>query len=167
VSVNEVSVPHTGRITSFKVMRSSASYFLGDQNNDSLQRIYGVSFPDKKLMAEHLHFLEEAAKRDHRKIGREQELFLFDELSPGSAMFLPRGIIIYNALMDMLKSEYWTRGYQEVSSPNMFNSKLWVRSGHWQNYSEDMFIFEVEREKWALKPMNCPGVRTVAMLSSH
>lgn len=124
-------------------MRSSASYFLGDQNNDSLQRIYGVSFPDKKLMAEHLLFLEEAAKRDHRKIGVEQELFIFNSLSPGSAMFLPRGIIIYNALMDMLRSEYWNRNYSEVSSPNMFNSKLWLQSGHWQNYHEDMFVFEV------------------------
>ncbi|KAL9090968.1 MAG: hypothetical protein Q9159_001711 [Coniocarpon cinnabarinum] len=150
-------VPHTGRIKSFKVMKNSASYFLGDAKNDSLQRIYGVSFPDKKLMDEHLKYLEEAAKRDHRKIGKEQELFFFHDMSPGSCFFLPHGTIIYNALQAFIREEYWKRGYQEVISPNMFHSDLWKRSGHWQHYSEDMFTFEVEKDKWALKPMNCPG----------
>jgi threonyl-tRNA synthetase len=150
-------VPHTGRIKQFKVMKNSASYFLGDANNDSLQRIYGVSFPDKDRMQEHLKYLEEAAKRDHRKIGKEQELFFFHEYSPGSCFFLPHGMIIYNTLMAYLKEQYWKRGYQEVGSPNMYNSALWKTSGHWQHYSEDMFTFDVEKEKWALKPMNCPG----------
>ncbi|KAF2738319.1 threonyl-tRNA synthetase-like protein [Polyplosphaeria fusca] len=150
-------VPHTGRIKQFKVMKNSASYFLGDAKNDSLQRIYGVSFPDKDQMAAHLKYLEEAAKRDHRKIGREQELFFFHEWSPGSCFFLPHGMTIYNTLMEFLRQEYWKRGYQEVGSPNMFNSALWKVSGHWQHYQEDMFTFEVEKEKWALKPMNCPG----------
>jgi len=150
-------VPHTGRIKSFKIMKNSASYFLGDNQNDSLQRIYGVSFPDNKLMQEHLHYLEEAAKRDHRKIGREQELFFFHELSPGSCFFLPHGTIIYNTLQALLREEYWKRGYQEVTTPNMFNHKLWLTSGHWQHYKDDMFTFDVEKEAWALKPMNCPG----------
>lgn len=150
-------VPHTGRIKQFKIMKNSASYFLGDANNDSLQRIYGVSFPDKDRMQEHLKYLEEAAKRDHRKIGKEQELFFFHEYSPGSCFFLPHGMIIYNTLLSYLKEQYWKRGYQEVGSPNMYNSALWKTSGHWQHYSEDMFTFEVEKEKWALKPMNCPG----------
>ena len=150
-------VPHTGRIKSFKVMKNSASYFLGDAANDSLQRIYGVSFPDKKLMDEHLKYLEEAAKRDHRKIGKDQELFFFHDWSPGSCFFLPHGTIIYNALQAFLREEYWKRGYQEVVTPNMFHSELWKRSGHWQHYSEDMFTFDVEKDKWALKPMNCPG----------
>jgi threonyl-tRNA synthetase len=150
-------VPHTGRIKQFKVMKNSASYFLGDAKNDSLQRIYGVSFPDKEQMQAHLKYLEEAAKRDHRKIGKEQELFFFHDYSPGSCFFLPHGMIIYNTLMAFLKEEYWKRGYQEVGSPNMFNSTLWKTSGHWQHYSEDMFTFDVEKEKWALKPMNCPG----------
>ncbi|KAF9731302.1 hypothetical protein PMIN02_010083 [Paraphaeosphaeria minitans] len=150
-------VPHTGRIKQFKVMKNSASYFLGDANNDSLQRIYGVSFPDKDRMQEHLKYLEEAAKRDHRKIGKEQELFFFHEYSPGSCFFLPHGMIIYNTLNAYLKEQYWKRGYQEVGSPNMYNSALWKTSGHWQHYSEDMFTFEVEKEQWALKPMNCPG----------
>lgn len=150
-------VQHTGRIKAFSIMKNSASYFLGDAKNDSLQRIYGVSFPDKKSLDEHKHLLAEAAKRDHRKIGQEQELFFFNQMSPGSAFFLPHGMIIYNALMSFLKEEYWSRGYQEVATPNMYNSELWKRSGHWQHYKDDMFTFDVEKDKWALKPMNCPG----------
>ncbi|EGP83274.1 threonine--tRNA ligase, partial [Zymoseptoria tritici IPO323] len=150
-------VPNTGRIKAFDIMKNSASYFLGDAKNDSLQRIYGVSFPDKKALEEHKHMLEEAAKRDHRKIGQEQELFFFHQMSPGSAFFLPHGMIIYNALLSFIKEEYWKRGYQEVASPNMYNSALWKQSGHWQHYHEDMFTFEVEKDQWALKPMNCPG----------
>jgi threonyl-tRNA synthetase len=145
------------RIKAFKILKHSSSYFLGDQKNDSLQRIYGVSFPDKKDLKAHLEMLEEAAKRDHRRIGIDQELFFFDQQSPGSAFFLPHGMRIYNTLMAFLRSEYWNRGYQEVSSPNMFNSSLWKSSGHWQHYSEDMFVLDIEKEKWALKPMNCPG----------
>lgn len=150
-------VPHTGRIETFAVMKNSASYFLGDKNNDSLQRIYGVSFPDKKQMAEHKKFLEEAAKRDHRKIGRDQELFFFHELSPGSAMWLPHGTRIYNTITSFLKEQYWKRGYNEVISPNMYNSELWKTSGHWDYYKDDMFTFGVEKDTFALKPMNCPG----------
>jgi threonyl-tRNA synthetase len=150
-------VPHTGRIKTFKLLKNSASYFLGDSNNDSLQRLYGISFPDKKQMDEHLKFLEEAAKRDHRKIGREQELFMFNEMSPGSAFWLPHGARIYSAMMDFLRSEYRKRGYEEVITPNMYNAKLWETSGHWANYKENMFTFDVEKEKFGLKPMNCPG----------
>lgn len=150
-------VPHTGRIKQFKIMKNSASYFLGDPTNDSLQRIYGISFPEKKLMDDHLHYLEEAAKRDHRKLGKEQELFFFHEMSPGSCFFLPNGMIIYNTLQKFLRDEYWSRGYQEVNTPNMYNSALWKQSGHWDHYKDDMFTFEVEKEQWALKPMNCPG----------
>ncbi|KAJ2080181.1 threonyl-tRNA synthetase [Coemansia sp. RSA 988] len=150
-------VPNTGNITAFAVLRNSASYFLGDSNNDSLQRVYGISFPDKKKLAEHKKFLEEAAKRDHRKIGREQELFFFHDLSPGSAFFLPHGARIYNTLVSFIREQYWERGFEEVVSPNMFNVKLWQQSGHWQNYQEDMFKLDVEKETFALKPMNCPG----------
>ncbi|KAI9666500.1 MAG: threonyl-tRNA synthetase [Bathelium mastoideum] len=150
-------VPNTGRIKTFDILRSSASYFLGDQNNDSVQRIYGISFPDKKQMEEHKKYLEEAAKRDHRRIGKDQELFFFHEFSPGSCFFLPHGTIIVNALMKFLRNEYWRRDYQEVQSPNAFNAELWKRSGHWQHYKDDMFTFEVEKDGWALKPMNCPG----------
>lgn len=150
-------IPHTGKIKSFKVLKNSSSYFLGDSTNDSLQRVYGISFPDKKLMDEHLKFLKEASERDHRKIGKEQELFFFNELSPGSAFWLPHGARIYNGLCEMLRSEYKQRGYEEVITPNMYNSKLWETSGHWGNYKENMFTFDVEKDHFGLKPMNCPG----------
>ncbi|KAL0061666.1 threonyl-tRNA synthetase [Marasmius tenuissimus] len=166
-------IPHTGKIKAFMVTKASvppifhvpcltpsqnsASYFLGDAKNDSLQRIYGISFPDKKQLAQHKEWLAEAAKRDHRKIGREQDLFFFNDLSPGSCFWLPHGTRIYNNLIELLRSEYWKRDYQEVISPNMFHTKLWETSGHWQNYDDGMFALDVEKEKWALKPMNCPG----------
>lgn len=150
-------VPNTGRIKAMKVLKNSSSYFLGDSTNDSLQRIYGISFPDKKLMTEHMKFLEEAASRDHRKIGREQDLFFFHEMSPGSCFWLPHGTRIYNKLCDLLRTEYRKRGYDEVITPNMYNSKLWETSGHWGNYKENMFTFDVEKETYGLKPMNCPG----------
>ncbi|KAK4653208.1 threonyl-tRNA synthetase [Podospora pseudocomata] len=150
-------VPDTGRIEAFAIMKNSSSYFLGDANNDSLQRIYGVSFPDKKQMAAHKKFLEEAAKRDHRLIGKQQELFYFEECSPGSAMWLPHGMRIHNAIMDYIKEEYWARGYDEVMTPNMFNVSLWEQSGHLAHYKEDMFLLDVDKEQFGLKPMNCPA----------
>ncbi|ODV94343.1 hypothetical protein PACTADRAFT_4287 [Pachysolen tannophilus NRRL Y-2460] len=150
-------IPHTGRIKSIKILKNSSSYFLGDSNNDSLQRVYGISFPDKKLMDQHLKFLEEAAARDHRKLGKELELFFFNEMSPGSCFWLPHGTRIYNTLVDMMRTEYRKRGYDEVITPNMFSTKLWETSGHWENYKENMFSFEVEKETYGLKPMNCPG----------
>ncbi|KAK3941197.1 hypothetical protein QBC46DRAFT_383503 [Diplogelasinospora grovesii] len=150
-------VPHTSRIEAFAVMKNSSSYFLGDANNDTLQRIYGVSFPDKKQMAAHKKFLEEAAKRDHRLIGKQQELFYFEECSPGSTMWLPHGMRIHNAIMEYIKEEYWQRGYDEVMTPNMFNTSLWEQSGHLAHYKEDMFILDVDKEQFGLKPMNCPA----------
>lgn len=150
-------VQHTGRVKSFKLLKNSAAYFLGDSNNESLQRLYGVSFPDKKRLDAHIKFLEEAANRDHRKIGREQELFMFHEMSPGSAFWLPHGARIYDAMMTYIKEEYRRRGFEEVITPNMYNSKLWETSGHWANYKDNMFTFDVEKEKFGLKPMNCPG----------
>ncbi|KAJ9060461.1 threonyl-tRNA synthetase [Entomophthora muscae] len=150
-------VPHTGKVKSFAILKNSSSYFLGNANNESLQRIYGISFPDSKQMTEYKHFLAEAAKRDHRKIGREQELFFFHELSPGSCFFLPHGARIYNTLIDYTRNEYRKRGFQEVVTPNVYDIKLWETSGHWENYKENMFSFEVENSTFALKPMNCPG----------
>ncbi|OCF35327.1 threonine-tRNA ligase [Kwoniella heveanensis BCC8398] len=150
-------VPHTGRIKALAVTKNSSSYFLGDAKNDTFQRVYGMSFPDNQQMKEYKKYLEEAAKRDHRRIGKDQELFVFNDLSPGSAFFLPHGMRIYNTLMNFIKDEYFKRGFSEVGSPNMFNSKLWQTSGHWQNYAEDMFQLKVDEEQFALKPMNCPG----------
>lgn len=150
-------VPDTGRIEAFSIMKNSASYFLGNQENDSLQRVYGVSFPDKKLMAEHKKFLEEAAKRDHRKIGKDQELFFFDPLSPGSAFWEPHGARVFNKIVEFLKEQYWDRDFDEVITPNMFHSDLWKQSGHWQHYKDDMFIQKVDKDDFGLKPMNCPA----------
>ncbi|KAF3763622.1 threonyl-tRNA synthetase [Cryphonectria parasitica EP155] len=150
-------VPDTGRIEAFSILKNSASYFLGNQENDSLQRVYGVSFPDKKLMAEHKKMLEEAAKRDHRKIGKDQELFFFDPVSPGSAFWLPHGARIYSSIQAYLKKEYRKRGYEEVITPNLFNADLWKQSGHWQHYKDDMFIQKIDDVDFGLKPMNCPS----------
>jgi len=150
-------IRNTGKVKAFQVTKNSSSYWEGKSEAESLQRIYAVSFPDTKLMKEYKQFQEEAAKRDHRKIGRDQELFFFHELSPGSCFFQPRGAIIFNRLVDFIKEQYWKRGFSEVISPNIYNTKLWQQSGHWQHYAENMFATEIEKEIFALKPMNCPG----------
>uniref|UniRef100_A0A3P9I9E9 threonine--tRNA ligase n=1 Tax=Oryzias latipes TaxID=8090 RepID=A0A3P9I9E9_ORYLA len=150
-------VRHTGKIKALKIHKNSSTYWEGKADMETLQRIYGISFPDPKMLKEWEKFQEEAKNRDHRKLGREQDLFFFHELSPGSCFFLPKGAFIYNTLIEFIRSEYRNRGFQEVVTPNIYNSKLWVTSGHWQHYSENMFSFEVEKEIFALKPMNCPG----------
>ncbi|KAM9857880.1 threonine--tRNA ligase 1, cytoplasmic [Aulostomus maculatus] len=150
-------VRHTGKIKALKVHKNSSTYWEGKADMETLQRIYGISFPDPKMLKEWEKFQEEAKNRDHRKLGRDQDLFFFHDLSPGSCFFLPKGAFIYNALIDFIRSEYRKRGFQEVVTPNIYNSKLWQTSGHWQHYSENMFSFEVEKETFALKPMNCPG----------
>ncbi|CAI6354569.1 unnamed protein product [Macrosiphum euphorbiae] len=150
-------IRHTGKVKAFKVVKNSATYWEGNSTAETLQRVYGISFSDNKQMKEWEKFQEEAARRDHRKIGREQELFFFHELSPGSCFFQPKGAHIYNTLIEFIKSEYRKRGFQEVVSPNIYNVKLWQTSGHWAHYAENMFSFDVEKETYALKPMNCPG----------
>uniref|UniRef100_A0A8D2L0V3 threonine--tRNA ligase n=1 Tax=Varanus komodoensis TaxID=61221 RepID=A0A8D2L0V3_VARKO len=150
-------VRHTGKIKALKIVKNSSTYWEGKADMETLQRIYGISFPENKMMKEWEKFQEEAKNRDHRKIGKEQELFFFHDLSPGSCFFLPKGALLYNTLMDFIKEEYHRRNFTEVVSPNIYNSKLWEASGHWQHYSENMFSFESEKETFALKPMNCPG----------
>ncbi|XP_055545392.1 threonine--tRNA ligase 1, cytoplasmic isoform X1 [Wyeomyia smithii] len=150
-------VRHTGKVKALKVVKNSSTYWEGKADAETLQRVYGISFPDPKQLKEWEKIQEEAAKRDHRKLGKEQELFFFHELSPGSCFFQPKGAHIYNTLMNFIRAEYRKRGFQEVISPNIYNSKLWQTSGHWQHYAENMFSFESEKETFALKPMNCPG----------
>nr|XP_025748885.1 probable threonine--tRNA ligase 2, cytoplasmic isoform X5 [Callorhinus ursinus] len=150
-------VRHTGKIKTIKIFKNSSTYWEGNPEMETLQRVYGISFPDNKMMKTWEKFQEEAKNRDHRKIGKEQELFFFHDLSPGSCFFLPRGAFIYNTLMDFIREEYHQHNFTEVLSPNMYNSRLWETSGHWQHYSENMFTFDIEKDTFALKPMNCPG----------
>ncbi|XP_006874592.1 PREDICTED: probable threonine--tRNA ligase 2, cytoplasmic isoform X2 [Chrysochloris asiatica] len=150
-------VRHTGKIKTIKIFKNSSAYWEGNPEMETLQRIYGISFPDNKMMKIWEKVQEEAKSRDHRKIGKEQELFFFHDLSPGSCFFLPRGAFIYNTLMDFIREEYHKRNFTEVLSPNVYNSKLWEASGHWQHYSENMFTFDIEKDTFALKPMNCPA----------
>lgn len=151
-------IPHTGKVKAFEVTHATSAYWLGDTGNDALQRVYGISFPDKKLMKQHKEFVKLASENDHRKKGEQQKLFFFHPFSPGSCFFLPHGARIYTRLLEFLRAEYKTRGYTEVVSPNIYNSKLWEISGHWEHYSKDMFSFtDADKETFALKPMNCPG----------
>ena len=150
-------VRHTGYVKALQITKTSSSYWEGKADAESLQRIYGISFPDTKQLKEWQRIQEEAAKRDHRRLGVEQGLFFFNELSPGSCFFTDRGTIVYNALIDFIKAEYRKRGFSEVITPNIFNVELWKKSGHWEHYAENMFAFEIEKEIYGLKPMNCPG----------
>jgi len=150
-------IPFTGLVSGIHLLKTSSAYWLGNAENESLRRIYGISFPSQEQLKQHLHMIEEAAKRDHRLIGQKQELFMFHELSPGSCFFFPRGARIYNNLIEMIRKQYLKRDYQEVVSPNIYNHKLWEISGHLENYKENLFSFEVEGQMFALKPMNCPG----------
>ncbi|KAM4690908.1 threonine--tRNA ligase, mitochondrial [Rhinophrynus dorsalis] len=150
-------IRHTGQVKAFKLLKNSSAFWRGDPNQEALQRVYGISFPEVKQLKEWEKAQEEAANRDHRKIGKDQGLFFFHDLSPGSCFFLPRGAHIYNVLMDFIKSEYRKRGFTEVITPNMYNNKLWETSGHWEHYGKNMFSFKVEEETFSLKPMNCPG----------
>jgi threonyl-tRNA synthetase len=150
-------LPHTGKVQAFEIVKNSSAYWMGKAENESLQRVYGIAFPDKKGLAEWKKYIEEAERRDHRRIAKKQELFFFDALTPGSAFLLPYGARTYNKLQEFLRVQYRKRGFEEVVSPNIYNSELWKTSGHWQNYSENMFRFECENQEYALKPMNCPG----------
>ncbi|CAH0479382.1 unnamed protein product [Peronospora belbahrii] len=150
-------VPHTGKIKALAVTRSSSSYWLGKTCNDTLQRVYGISFPDKNKMKEWKHLQAEAAKRDHRRLGVSEELFFFHSLSPGSGFWLPHGSAIYFKLLKFIREQYRERGYTEVITPNIFNMELWNISGHAQHYKDNMFVFDVEGQEYALKPMNCPA----------
>lgn len=150
-------VPHTGRMKAFAATRHSATNWLGDTNNDSLQRMYGISFPDKKMLKIWKENQEKAKERDHRRIIVQQKLIMFHDLSPGSAFWLPHGARIYLKLVSFIRKHYWNKGYTEIVTPNMYNLDLWHKSGHALHYKDAMFNFEVEGQEWALKPMNCPG----------
>ncbi|NWI33906.1 SYTM protein, partial [Sula dactylatra] len=148
---------HTGLIEALRVLTSSAAFWQGAGGRQSLQRVTAVAFPSAQDLADWQQAQDEAALRDHRRIGREQELFFFHKLSPGSCFFLPCGAHIYNTLIDFIRSEYQARGFHEVVTPNVFSPQLWELSGYWQHYSTHMFSFTAGTETLSLKPMNCPA----------
>lgn len=150
-------VPSTNKIQYFKLMNISGAYWRGDSNNQMLQRIYGVAFATKEQMQDYFSFLEEAEKRNHRKLGKELELFMFSEEAPGMPFYLANGQIIRNELESFLRQLQSKYDYQEVRTPLMMNQRLWEQSGHWQHYKENMYFTQVDGQKFALKPMNCPG----------
>lgn len=151
-------LPSTGRVKAFQLTKNSSAYWLGSADNDSLQRVYGVSFPAAKQLKTHLNMLEQAKERDHRRVGKQQQLFFFDSVvSPGSCFWTSYGTRIYNKLQELMRAEYRRRGFEEVITPNIYASELFKRSGHYQNYRDDMYGFKVEGQEWFLKPMNCPG----------
>jgi threonyl-tRNA synthetase len=152
-------VPSTGRLKAFKLLSTSNAYWKGDARNQPMQRIYGTAFLSEKELQQHLHRLEEAKKRDHRKIGRDQKLFIFHPWAPGATFWLSKGTTLYNTLADYMRSVLFPAGYEEVKAPIIFNKALWETSGHWQHYRQNMFLVEGadEGEQMALKAMNCPG----------
>lgn len=152
--------PHVPQSTRAKAMMckgTGQAYWRAKAENPSLQRVYGISFPDKKQMKEYKHLMEEAAKRDHRLIGTKQELIMFHQLSPGCPFFLPHGQIIFNTLQEFMRKQYWKHHYTEVQTPNIFDFDLWVQSGHAANYKDNMYSLDVEGREFGLKPMNCPS----------
>jgi threonyl-tRNA synthetase len=150
-------VPHVGHIKSFKLTKAAGAYWRGEAKNPQLQRIYGIAFVGEQELKDHLRFLEEAEKRDHRKLTRELDLVYFHEYAPGAPFFLKKGTIIYNLLTEFIREEYKKRGYEEVITPQLYNKKLWEISGHWDHYRENMFIVNIEGQEHSLKPMNCPS----------
>jgi threonyl-tRNA synthetase len=150
-------VPHTGFLAAFKVMSVAGAYWHGDQNSDQLTRVYGTCFADDKGLKAHLTRIEEAKKRDHRKLGREMDLFHLDEENPGQVFWHPKGWTIYRTLEDYVRAKIRANGYVEVKTPSVMPKSLWERSGHWAKYRENMFITQAEEREFALKPMNCPG----------
>ncbi len=150
-------LPSTGLIKSFKLSRVSGAYWRGDSENQVLQRVYGYAFKKEKELNEHLEFLEKAAKRDHRKLGKELGLFMFSEEAPGMPFYLPKGQIVRTELENFLRELQNLADYTEVRTPLLMNQRMWEQSGHWDYYKENMYFSEVDKTNFALKPMNCPG----------
>ena len=151
----------------YKLLKASGAYWKGDASNKMLQRVYGVCFESAEELEEHLRLLEEAKKRDHKKLGKELDLFMMSEYAPGMPFFLPNGMILRNTLENYWYEEHTKEGYQFVKTPIMMSKELWETSGHWQNYKENMYISEVDEREFAIKPMNCPGSMLVYKNGLH
>ena len=150
-------VPSTGRLKAFKLLNTSNAYWKGDAKNQPMQRIYGTAFLNEAELKAHLQRIEEAKKRDHRKIGKDLGLFTFHPWAPGAAFWLGKGTTLYNTLANYMREVLFPAGYVEVKTPLIYNKALWERSGHWKHYRQNMFLIESEGETMSLKPMNCPG----------
>jgi len=150
-------LPSTGRIKNFKLLNIAGAYWRGDERNPMLQRIYGVSYPDKSGLEKYLNLIEEAKKRDHRKIGKELDLFSFHPEAPGFPFWHPKGVIIFNEIIDYWSEVHRRENYYEIKTPIILNKELWHRSGHWKNYRENMYFTRIDNKGYAIKPMNCPG----------
>jgi len=150
-------LPSTGLVKALKITKLAGAYWRGDAKNKQLQRIYGVAFPTEKQLKDHLRMLEEAEQRDHRKIGKELDLFSFHEEGPGFPFFHPKGVIILNELVQFWREEHAKAGYQEIKTPIILSRTLWERSGHWEHYRDNMYFTKIDGRDFAVKPMNCPG----------
>ncbi len=149
-------IPSTGRIKAIKLLSAAGAYWRGSEKNKMLQRIYGITFPSQKELDEYIFRIEEAKRRDHRKLGKELELFVFHNIAPGAPFWLPKGMIIFRELEKFLREELDRNGYQEINTPILVKKDLWEQSGHWAHYRENMFLVENDETTYALKPMNCP-----------
>ncbi len=160
-------LPNIGKIKAFKLLKVSGAYWRGDQSREMLTRIYGISFPDKAQLKEYLYLLEEAKKRDHRKLGPELGLFMLMEQAPGIPFILPKGMIVWNRLLDAWREMHRAADYEEIKTPQLMSRELWETSGHWTNYRENMYAFSIEERDFAIKPMNCPGCMLYYKSTNH
>lgn len=159
--------PSTGRVKAFKLQSIAGAYWRGNEKNKMLQRIYGTAFPGKEELDAYLHMLEEAAKRDHRKLGKELDLFAIMDEGPGFPFFLPNGMVIRNELINYWRQVHRRYGYEEIKTPMILSRKLWETSGHWDHYKENMYFTQIDEQDYAIKPMNCPGGMLVYKLHPH
>jgi threonyl-tRNA synthetase len=152
--------PHleaTGKVGTIKILKLAGAYWRGDSDNKMLTRIYAISFPKERMMKDYLNRLEEAKKRDHKRIGKEMELFDVKDEGPGFPFFYPKGMVLWNTLLDFWREEHHKAGYKEIKTPIMLSKELWERSGHWDHYKDNMYITKIDNRDFAIKPMNCPG----------
>ena len=160
-------ISNTCQVKAVKLLNVAGAYWRGSEKNEMLTRIYGISFPKASLLEEHLHMLEEAKQRDHRKLGKELGLFALMEQGPGLPFFLPKGLILKNLLIDYWRKLHEREGYVEISTPIMLDKSLWETSGHWEHYRENMYITQVDEAEFAIKPMSCPGGMLVYQMQPH
>jgi threonyl-tRNA synthetase len=160
-------VPSTRKVGSFKIMSVAGAYWHGDPTQKMLQRVYGTTWPTKKELDDYLHRIQEAKKRDHRLLGKQLDLFSFNEAGPGFAFMHSKGMVIWNAIVDFLRGMHDKYGYREIKTPVILNEQLWHKSGHWDNYKENMYFTTVDDVGYAIKPMNCPGLCLIYKTRKH